>query len=72
MLYLDNQKPTSSVQNTRPPKQNVKNTVKEDPQKTNTTNNPKVHLFKIIFYIFIGYFAFWKQSKTSFVYMKMK
>lgn len=66
MLYLDNQKPTSSVQNTRPPKQNVKNTVKEDPQKTNTANNQKVHLLKIIFYIFIEYFAFWKKIKNIF------
>ncbi|XP_026812665.1 activating signal cointegrator 1 [Rhopalosiphum maidis] len=38
---LFNQKPTSSVQNTRLPKQNIINPVKEDPQKTNITNNQK-------------------------------
>lgn len=36
-----NQKPTSSVQNTRPPKQNSKSSVKEDSQKPNTTSNQK-------------------------------
>jgi len=55
MLHLDlvNQKSTSSVQNTRPPKQNTKSSVKEDPQKTNTNTNQKVHLLMIIGYIFI-------------------
>ncbi|XP_025206570.1 activating signal cointegrator 1 [Melanaphis sacchari] len=38
---LFHQKPTSSVQNTHDSKQNIKNPVKEDPQKTNTTNNHK-------------------------------
>lgn len=36
-----NQKPTSSVQSTRPPKQNSKSSVKEDSQKIITTNNQK-------------------------------
>ncbi|KAL4121593.1 hypothetical protein QTP88_014078 [Uroleucon formosanum] len=36
-----NQKPTSSVQNTRPSKKNSKSSVNEDPQKTNTTSNQK-------------------------------
>ncbi|KAL5238423.1 hypothetical protein ACI65C_005833 [Semiaphis heraclei] len=36
-----NQKPTSSVKNTHPPKQNTKSSVKEDPQKSNTNTNQK-------------------------------
>lgn len=48
MLHLVNQKPTSSVQNTRPPKKNSKSSENEDPQKSNTTSNQKVYLLKII------------------------
>lgn len=53
MIHLVNQKPTSSVKNTHPPKQNTKSSVKEDPQKSNTNTNQKVHLLIIIRYIFI-------------------
>jgi len=66
MLYLDNQKPTSSVQNTRPPKQNVKNAVKEDPQKTNTTSNPKVGTFIENYFLYFyckGTLRFGKNQK---------
>jgi len=52
ILNLVNQKPTSSVQNTHHPKQNTKTLVKEDTKKTNIIGNQKVHLLKIIEYIF--------------------
>ena len=71
MLHLDNQKPTSSVQSTRPPKQNSKSSVKEDSQKIITTNNQKVYLFKNILYDFLGTLHFGKDKMPIFIIYPM-